>query len=154
MPEVNWSAITALVSAITAIIAIIAPALVSIHSAKSQERLKRMEIHEPRVYDALAEMAEMYAHLSREHRSDADFEKEYHAAMDKFYCFSATCYKVMTLIPDKEIQAKIATLISDSSAFSPSVRHDTQFNEIMADITAYLQKGKKRRNALSRKRKT
>lgn len=157
MSELSLSAITAVMSSITAIVAIIVPAITSVHSTKMQERLKRMELHTPRVYDAIADMAETYAHLIREYPNDSDWSAVDYMAKEKYYCFSAACYKVMGMIPDDSIHNKITALLSDKRMYMPSDAHDQKFNEIMADITAYLHLSKadlkQRRNSTAGKEK-
>lgn len=142
MPEVDWSIISAIASSVTAIIAIIAPAITTVCTIRSQERIKKQELYSPRVYDALAEMSESFASLTRKDYSGEDGDKVYMCALEKFNCFSTACYKVLALIPDKDIHQKISRLLTDRQAVYPTPHHDALFIEIMADINAFLSMGK------------
>lgn len=77
-------------------------------------------------------------------------------AAEKFNHFSAACYKVMALVPDEDISAKISNLLTDRQTVHPTSRHDAQFIEIMADINSRLHKSKLsawlRKKRLSRKK--
>ena len=127
MSEIDWSVVSAITSAVAAISAIVAPVITAVFTLRSQERIKKQELYSPRVYDALAEMSEAYSSLIRKDCSGDDTDAVYARGYERFGHFTASCYKVMALIP--------------GAAF-PSVWHDTAFLEIMSDINASLHSGK------------
>lgn len=142
MSEIDWSVVSAITSAVAAISAIVAPVITAVFTLRSQERMKKQELYSPRVYDALAEMSEAYSSLIRKDYSGEDMDTVYMRALEKFSHFTASCYKVMALIPDEDIHGKISKLLMDQQTVYPSVLHDAAFLEIMADINASLHSGK------------
>lgn len=142
MSEIDWSVVSAITSAVAAISAIVAPVITAVFTLRSQERIKKQELYSPRVYDALAEMSEAYSSLIRKDYSGDDSNAVYARGYERFGHFTASCYKVMALIPDEDIHSKISALLMDRQTAFPSAWHDTAFLEIMSDINASLHSGK------------
>lgn len=137
-----------IISSLTTVTAIVTPAITTIYTAKSQERVKKAEMYSPRVYDALSDMAKAYSLLMRGEKlpeAESDRQPFYDQAINAYYNFSGTAYTVMALISDKNIQSKITNLITEIQEFSyfPNVLHDKLFCDLMNDITNYLRKLRK-----------
>lgn len=148
--EINWSLISTIVSAVTAIIAIVAPVITSIQATKSQERMKKMELFSPRVYDALAEMVKAYAELNHFDLPADGFDTQMiltKEASERCQIFSAASLKVMSLVPSAQVQKHISGLLADigNTTYSPSPEHDKIFFQLIADVNAYLLAPKSRK---------
>lgn len=142
MAKIDWSVISTIASTATALVAIVAPVVTSFLANKSQERMKKMEVYIPRVYDALAEMTEAYGNLTRIDTShdEESYNKLYLLAVERCQEFEAACYKVMSLVPGENIQRHIAALLQDigHSALMPSSEHDKIFCQLISEVHQYL----------------
>ena len=140
--EINWSLISTIASTITAIIAIVAPVITSIFTAKSQERMKKMELFSPLIYDAVAELVKTYAELRQFVPPTEDSDAQYafiEAATGRCNKFRAACFKVMSLVPTPQVQEHITNLLAEigNTVLSPDSRHDQIFYQLIADVNAY-----------------
>lgn len=141
MQEIDWPVVSTVVSSVTAVIAIVAPVATSILTIKAQERMKKMELYSPRVYDALAEMSLRYSRLIRgsASRSEEEWRTEYSEATNRLQEFRAASYTVMSLVPGKGIQKQILDLLNSfDHSLSPDKRQDEMFSQLMNDINEYM----------------
>lgn len=143
LSKIDWSLVSAIVSSATAIIAIAAPVLTSILASKSQVRIKKMELYNERVYDALADMSNAYAALDTRDTSfgDKNIQREqYLLAMKRCSEFKASCYKLLSLVPLKSVQGKIEHLLKDIgySTLSPLKEHDQIFYDLAKEVNDYI----------------
>lgn len=143
MSNFDWSQFSAIMSSVTAIVAIIAPVVTSRLTIKSQERVKKMELYNVRVYDALADMANAYASLDTRDTSfgdEAEQRRLYLLSVEKCSNFRSTCLKIMSLVPVSAVRCKINLLLQDIgvSILSPTKEHDQIFYELIKDVNAYL----------------
>lgn len=161
MSQLDLSQISLILPGISTIVAIVAPVITSIWTIKSQEKMKKLEMYSPRVYDALAELSRTYSKLNRGNNAPNDDESQmalYMAAQSHYYEFMASCYKVMSLVPGAEIHEHISVLLTDirQFAYSPNRVHDDQFSQLVSEINEYiltLKIKKPRRSAKNRIKK-
>lgn len=141
--KIDASTITAIASTITAIAAIITPNVTSIMKTKSEERKARFEQYSPQIYVAIDEFTTAY---SKFHRF-ADYTsagEDYQATLDDevlniYKNFCAAAYKVISLIPSRDIREQIIILLEtlEEKRFVSDVE-DSYFYAILADLAHIL----------------
>ena len=136
------SDVISIVTQITAITALLTSAVTTVCTIRSQERIKKAEIYSPRLYEALANMAQAYSRLTRGDalsESEREHQSVYIRAASAYYEFSSAAYTVVAVISDKEIRSEITKLIAEirDCSFIPNCLHDEMFCNIMVAISAH-----------------
>lgn len=154
-----------ILSSVTAIAAVIVPAITTAKTIKSNERMKRLELYSPRLFDAVKRMVDTYSQLKRSDQLDNPNGQELSESEkveSRILCsdFFAACCEVMSLIDNNQIQIKLSTLIDDLDS-SPVIdsSSDYTFQQITAAIASEISGNKskpekpKNRKAKRSKRK-
>ena len=113
MENIDWSLISAIASSATAIAAVAAPVITNFFTLKHQERIKKLEVYSPRVFDAIEELTDAYSKLSYFHEEGTSSTDAYDKLQSDAKAFSAICHRICALIPNKEIHAKATDLLAD-----------------------------------------
>ena len=142
MKEFDWSALLSALPSVTAIVAILVPAISSALASRSQERVKRAEMHAPHVYDALSEMTQAYSSLYRD-GEQIYVENPYEtmrATQARYEIFRTAAFQVLSLVPGLEIQQQISELLEAirKNGFHVAPGYDTQFLALLNSVNAYM----------------
>lgn len=123
--------VTVVVALITALAAIIAPIITALITSKSAEKLKRMELNEANIHLSVAELAKGYSELI-----------DNQGYLEPYWAFITAAYKVMAQIHERDIQTKLALLLSQIRTNDGTATDETTalFDAIILDISNYLAK--------------
>lgn len=137
------STITAIASAVTAIAAIVTPNVSSVLKARSEERKARFDQYSPQVYAAIEAFTAAY---SRFHRftdyteATPDYQSVLNEeSLDIYKDFSAASYRLISLIPDRDIHESIVELLNDTeNSKFVGTYEDMLLQKIAADLARVL----------------
>lgn len=138
--SIDYAFISAVASAVTAVVAIVAPIISNIVNVKSNEKLKRLELHSPRVYHAVAQMIISYSNMPRHwdytEKNLEQKERYYQEVHESFNQFRASSYEVMSLVPNIKIHQQILDCINILEANSGHhfPKNEEAFQKIVAAI--------------------
>ena len=142
MPAFDWSIVSAAMSAVTAIAAITAPVITSVSANRSQERIKKLELHAPLVYNALADMTKSFSAMLRSNELDSTLEHSANLRVAKFQyeTFRAATLTVLSLVPGEAIQQQASELLDAirKTNFLVFPANDEQFLELLNSVNAYM----------------
>lgn len=133
--------ISLIISSATAFTAIIVPAITARITAKSAERMKKAELHDPRAFDALNELIEAYSHLNAAPNSYAYLHSmESFSANGCYRSFVVACHKIMPYIRQPALQQELCELMETILANSRTTTKETdqKFDQLTIRIGAAL----------------
>ncbi len=139
---IDAATISLIMSSITAIAAIVAPTISAIMTIKSNEKIKQLELHSPKVYDAVNRMISSYSKMPRllDDFDTTEYDPERNAQIlqhvnSAFSDFRACCYEVIALIPNVEIHQQIASFINIVNLNYHLPEEEAAFRELVTAIT-------------------
>ena len=142
MPAFDWSILPTIASTVAAIAAIVAPVITSVSTNRSQERIKKLELHAPLVYNALADMTKSFSAMLRPNELDSTFEHSdnLRAAKFRYETFRAAALTVLSLVPGANIQQQTSELLDAirSTNYLVQPANDAQFLEMLNSVNAYM----------------
>ena len=122
---------TVIVALITAISAIFAPVITALITARTNIRLKELELFEMNTKAAVTDLAKSYAKLI-----------DNQGYLDPYWDFISAGYTVLSLVPVPSIQNEIYALLSQVMANDGKIDGQTtdRFNSIIRLLSNYLAK--------------
>lgn len=130
-----------LLTSLTALAAVIGPVVSTCITIRSNERLRREELHTPKVYAAISQMISAFHGLHRQGdrvtHSGWDPEQRVRDSQSAYTAFSAACFDLMSLMPNEDIRGQLTYLLQsiNSTGFQVSAEHEAVFNQIIAAIS-------------------
>lgn len=172
METIETADIALIMSSITAIAAVIIPVISTAITLRHNEKLKRTELHSPKIYEAVNQLVGAYSNLMR--YDDPNFSPpsglsaEDHkgfirnrnqATYIQFMTFKTACYEIISLIPNAEIHNDLLALLVELERFHhcPDEEHDQLFYATLAKIALVIspkQSNTRKPNRTNRKAKS
>lgn len=142
--------IAVILSSATTIAAIVVPAITTVFTIRSNEKMKHLELHSPKVYDAVNHMTSAYSEFIRSYELMFYNEQNESAMREQasqlYRNFFASCYEVMALINNDQIHSMILALLLDLENYiGVNPQHNVAFHEITAAIAKELSGKKSKR---------
>lgn len=150
METIETTDIALIMSSITAIAAVIIPVISTAITLRHNEKIKRTELHSPKIYDAVNQLVITYFNLL--HYGDPDTKYKPWTTIEesrankeafsdlkfsRFKPFKIACYNVLSLISDETVHREILELINtlEERFQNPDQDTDAAFERVLLRIS-------------------
>lgn len=140
--------IALIITSSTALATVITQVVTSQISAKSAERIKRVEMQTPQAFDALNEFITAYSNLLTFQDARAYIPDGYNSDDDSSYkLFVIACHKLIPFIPSRSLQQKLCDFMEQILKAGKRTSHETdlQFDELTILLGSALIHSRKHR---------
>lgn len=151
--------ITLIITSATALAAIIVPTVTTYISTRSAERMKRIDLRDPRAYDALNEFVKTYSNLNATPGSYSYLDtKDTWGIHAGYKSFVVACHNLLPFINNQALQLEICQFMQLilSNGKSTNQEIDKKFDQLTIRIGSTLVQSRKyqmRKNVVSRSNK-